>query len=338
MKSLTKQHVVQNRSVDMSILHTRFQFLLVIFTVLVSLSLASSQALHLPAERFPCGVSGLTCERWGYTACVNPDGEFYCLSCDNEYLRTLCGTKEEAQGCNLYCTKKTVDVEKDKIRLEFSKENNDLKANFSGILMYLRSIYLKENTNSEDSETEDLADLQSDIARKLQDLQIELEISHNETNLQKSRVISLESGLTKKTSNIESLECKYSALLAALFALVGFLACTVAIALFCLCRRWHRRNQTREDIEKQEMSSLMVKDESDRRISQYSKESGIDLTIPAVQDDETQTENFNEVSRQQEEKVCDSKHDRCPGDSCPGYAKLQMIPPSDHNGSSKMAI
>ncbi|XP_060593044.1 uncharacterized protein LOC132747626 [Ruditapes philippinarum] len=104
------------------------------FLVIISFSSVNCQSLDLPAERFLCGPLNLTCYRWGYTACFNPDGEYYCLPCDQEYVSKLCGTKDQLQGCNLYCTAKSLDEERAKMRHLCSEEKEDMQNNFTAIL------------------------------------------------------------------------------------------------------------------------------------------------------------------------------------------------------------
>lgn len=74
------------------------------FLVLFILSLfdvTDGQRLDKEAEGFSCGTD--YCVRWGYDACVNSSTPPYCLPCNQDQIRDLCGTKNELQGCNLYC-------------------------------------------------------------------------------------------------------------------------------------------------------------------------------------------------------------------------------------------
>ncbi|XP_060593033.1 uncharacterized protein LOC132747623 [Ruditapes philippinarum] len=94
-------------------------FLLMIFAISVS-----SQPLYLPAETFKCGpdVLNLSCERWGYDACITDGGDSYCMPCNVEYLASLCGTPEEITGCNLYCTQMVVDEEVKRAKVNFTEQ------------------------------------------------------------------------------------------------------------------------------------------------------------------------------------------------------------------------
>lgn len=76
---------------------------LITCALLTYFTLVVCQPAQKQAESFPCGAKNLMCERWGYVACLYRDEEYLCLPCSHEYLRTLCGTKEEIQGCNRFC-------------------------------------------------------------------------------------------------------------------------------------------------------------------------------------------------------------------------------------------
>lgn len=76
---------------------------LITMALLICFTTVLCQPLRMQAESFPCGSKNVMCERWGYDACLLRDGEHMCLPCSHEYLRSLCGTKEEVHGCNLFC-------------------------------------------------------------------------------------------------------------------------------------------------------------------------------------------------------------------------------------------
>lgn len=81
------------------------------FLVLFVLSffvVTDGQRLDKEAEGFSCGTD--YCVRWGYDACVNSSTPPYCFPCNQDQIRDLCGTKNELQGCNLYCAGKELSI------------------------------------------------------------------------------------------------------------------------------------------------------------------------------------------------------------------------------------
>ncbi|XP_053386736.1 uncharacterized protein LOC123563294 [Mercenaria mercenaria] len=139
-------------------LSPRSLFVLSVLFRMVSISV-SGQPLQLTAESFPCGPVSLNviCERWGYDTCISDNDEFYCLPCSHEYLTTLCGTHEEIQGCNLYCTQIAVNKEMEKLKSNFSEQQNKLQAHLD---IYMKEIYFqKKKTKSleESLENKDIA-------------------------------------------------------------------------------------------------------------------------------------------------------------------------------------
>ncbi|XP_045214341.2 uncharacterized protein LOC123564670 [Mercenaria mercenaria] len=289
---------------------TRF---LVIFIFSISPSLVHSQPLHLPAERFPCGSSNLTCQRWGYTACVKPDGEYYCLPCDHEYLRTLCGTKEEVQGCNLYCTENKVNIEIKKLQSDFFRQTKDIKSNFTTIL----------------------ADVQEDFFKKLRDREAKLKICQTDRDLYINRTKSLEKELSKEGYFTKCLKWILGGLAS------SYVAAGVCLVIWCLkCRK---RDKTSADIETPEQLVPLKQVASNRSVSEWSEESEVkkEVPCPIVLDNATQSENDNvnaSSKGKESEQLTDEQNNKCVNNGCSTKAMFQNVPPASENGFDKMAI
>ncbi|XP_045214338.2 uncharacterized protein LOC123564669 [Mercenaria mercenaria] len=288
--------------------------LLVVFIFIASLSYVYCQPLHLPPERFQCGSSNLTCERWGYTACVRPDGEFYCLPCGHEYLRTLCGTKEEVQGCNLYCTEETVNREKKRLQSDFSLQKKNMNKNF----------------------TRKLAEIQSDFFKKLIGQQAKLELSQKDRDLHVNRTKSLAIELDKKGNDAKSLK------LTLYLVIGGFALSHVALGVCwgIWCRNCRKRDKTSADSETSEKSNLLFNGES---VIELGSEAKIKQQVPVtdIRDNATKTEsdNVNKDSKGHEtDQRTVEQNDKCGENDCPTKAKFQMVCPTSENGFHKMAI